>query len=254
MKQLVPGLVSVTFRSLTPSEIITLGVEADIEWIEWGGDIHVPAGDLVRAREVCALTEAAGLKTAAYGSYYRVGNSATAPDFEKVLSSAAALKVPLIRVWAGDKSSLELSQLEQAEIVRDSQRICDLAVSEGIQIAYEFHGGTLTDTLETTLSLIAAVDRPNLRTLWQPLGFASPSERISEVKKLLPWLANVHVYHGTPGSPGPLALGEQEWREILAALAKASHPIGLLIEFVDQGAPEQFLADAAALQSWLEAL
>ena len=48
------GLVSVTFRKLTPEKIIELVSEAGLNAIEWGGDVHVPHGDLKRAAEVDA--------------------------------------------------------------------------------------------------------------------------------------------------------------------------------------------------------
>jgi hypothetical protein len=50
------GLVSITFRPLDPEEILRLAVQARIETIEWGGDVHVPVGDLDRARETGRLT------------------------------------------------------------------------------------------------------------------------------------------------------------------------------------------------------
>ena len=72
---LIPGLVSITFRSLSPQDVIQLVKDAKLRAIEWGGDIHVPHGDLKQAKQVCAQTEEAGLQVAAYGSYYRVGES-----------------------------------------------------------------------------------------------------------------------------------------------------------------------------------
>jgi 3-dehydroshikimate dehydratase len=49
---LIPGLVSVTFRKLSPQEIIALTAEAQLQVIEWGGDIHVPHGDIQQAENV----------------------------------------------------------------------------------------------------------------------------------------------------------------------------------------------------------
>jgi hypothetical protein len=42
------GLVSITFRQLSPPAIIDLVRQAGLEGIEWGGDVHVPHGDLGR--------------------------------------------------------------------------------------------------------------------------------------------------------------------------------------------------------------
>ena len=65
------GLVSVTFRSLTWRQTLELARQAGLTAIEWGGDIHVPHGALTHARQVGAATCQAGLRVAAYGSYYR---------------------------------------------------------------------------------------------------------------------------------------------------------------------------------------
>jgi len=53
---IVPGWVSITFRSLTAERIIALVRQAGLSAIEWGGDIHVRHGDTGRAREVRRLT------------------------------------------------------------------------------------------------------------------------------------------------------------------------------------------------------
>src|SRR5688500_12319633 len=97
---LIPGLVSVTFRQLAPQEIIALVVEAQLQVIEWGGDIHVPHGDTNQAEIVARWTKDAGLSVAAYGSYYRLATPDQTP-FERIVATAVALGAPTIRVWAG---------------------------------------------------------------------------------------------------------------------------------------------------------
>ena len=42
------GLVSVTFRDKTPAEIVSEVKKAGLDAIEWGGDVHVPHGDVKR--------------------------------------------------------------------------------------------------------------------------------------------------------------------------------------------------------------
>ena len=111
------GLTSVTFRSLPPKAIIDLVVQASLDAIEWGGDVHVPHGDIGRAGEIREMTEESGLITSSYGSYYRVcagrDSSRAAgvmiteanPPIEGVLETAVELKVPTVRLWAGDRGS-----------------------------------------------------------------------------------------------------------------------------------------------------
>ena len=51
-----PGLVSITFRKLHPETIIALAMENTLAAIEWGGDIHVPHGNIAVARSVAKMT------------------------------------------------------------------------------------------------------------------------------------------------------------------------------------------------------
>ena len=65
------GLVSITFRQLSAEKIVGLVSAAGLQGIEWGGDIHVPHGDVKRAEEVKRMTLDSGLEVSAYGSYYK---------------------------------------------------------------------------------------------------------------------------------------------------------------------------------------
>ena len=164
------GLVSITFRQLTPEAIVALVRQAGLHGIEWGGDVHVPHGDLTRAREVGEMTREAGLEVAAYGSYFRVGNSEDSGlPFSHVLDSALELGAPVIRVWAGTEGSVTVGSEGRKRVVADLRRITELAAKAGVRVTTEFHGGTLTDTNESTIKLLSEVDHTNLSTYWQPL-------------------------------------------------------------------------------------
>lgn len=102
-----PGLVSISFRDLSPERLIQEVVDAGLQGLEWGGDVHVPHGDTSTAEQVGIRTREAGLEVVAYGSYYRLGETRDNPEFEAVLESACALKAPTIRVWAGRQASAD---------------------------------------------------------------------------------------------------------------------------------------------------
>jgi len=51
------GLVSVTFRKLSPTQIVNPVSKVGLQGIEWGGDIHVPTGDIYKAREVLKIKD-----------------------------------------------------------------------------------------------------------------------------------------------------------------------------------------------------
>ena len=65
------GMVSVTFRQFDVDEVIRRTKEAGLMAIEWGGDVHVPHGDLDKARYTADKMRENGLEIASYGSYYR---------------------------------------------------------------------------------------------------------------------------------------------------------------------------------------
>jgi 3-dehydroshikimate dehydratase len=245
------GLLSVTFRQLEPLQIVNLAAEAKLDAIEWGGDIHVPHGDKGRADEVRAMTADAGLTVASYGSYYRVGcSNKNDVSFEMTLESAIALGAPSIRVWAGDLGSNKADEAYWARVVDDSRRIAELALREGITVDFEYHGNTLTDTPEMALRLIEEINHPNIRSNWQPLNSLTDSQRTDGLRMIMPWLANLHVYHWVNGDRLPLAEGIGEWtlyRDMVLAGA-GDAPRYAMLEFVKNNEPEQFLQDAEALR------
>ena len=50
------GLVSVTFRQLPADEVVAVAAKAGLAAIEWGGDVHVPLGNLVTAKLVKSMS------------------------------------------------------------------------------------------------------------------------------------------------------------------------------------------------------
>lgn len=243
------GLVSVTFRRKTPEEICELCVEAGLKTIEWGGDVHVPAGDIDTAQRVRALCELYGLETCAYGSYYRVGDDIS--EFERCLNTAAALGAPLMRVWCGRMGSAQASDEYRGGIVAGLHGICKLAEEKGIMIAPEFHSGTLTDDIVSVQKLMEETeDIANLRFYWQPRWDWTEEERLKALGMVRPRLAYVHTFtwvHTPDIVRYPLQEGAQMWKKALGMIDGSN----ALIEFVQDDSDEALLADAATLNGWI---
>lgn len=253
MPSLTPGLVSITFRQLTPEEIIDLVRQAGLNAIEWGGDVHCPHGDEARARTVGEATRTAGLTVAAYGSYYRLGHSEQdGLLFATVLRSARALGAPVIRVWAGTRPSAEADPSYRDWVARDAARICQMAAADGLRVALEFHAHTLTDTTTSALRLLETVAHPSLTSLWQPGNGWKPADRLASLRALGPRLEHLHVFHWDDQNQRlPLAQGTPHWPSYLKTAATLRPGTFALLEFVAGDRPEQFLQDAATLKSWL---
>lgn len=248
------GLVSITFRDLTPRAVIDLVKQAGLDGIEWGGDVHVPPGDEHRAKEVRQMTEEAGLVVSAYGSYYRLR-----PDddeehaFESVLATVVTLGAPVIRVWAGNQSPNGMTSGERQQTADRLQHIAEQASRENIGIACEYHSGTLTETSAATLELLERVDQPNISLFWQPRNGWLPAENQVALAAVTSHVSNIHCFHWwpTPRERHPLADGEAVWRLYLEQIAMLPGDRSVSLEFVKDGDPAQFMQDSATLKSWL---
>ena len=250
------GLVSVTFRKLTPRAIIDLVAEAGLDAIEWGGDVHVPHGEIGTAHTVREMTKDAGLALPSYGSYYRVGHSEPVP-FETVVGTAVALGAPIIRVWAGKQGTDVAGEAYWNRVIEDSVHCADLAAGAGLGIAYEYHGNTLTDTDEAAVRLLKAVNHDAVTTYWQPRDHATTEQNLAGLTGILPWLSHIHVQSWRPQQGdaardgterAPLSAMTGRWSQWLDTAASAPGDHAAMIEFVADDAPGQFLADAEVLK------
>jgi 3-dehydroshikimate dehydratase len=252
-----PGLVSITFRQLSAQEIVSLVKEAGLKGIEWGGDIHVPHGEVETAKEVLAMTGEAGLEVSAYGSYYRAGDEGP-ETFEGVLACAVALETKILRVWIGRKGSAEADDEYRQRIYADCRRISNMSSDAGIELACEWHGNTLTDTAESASALFEAVDHPAFNTYWQSRNKTSREFSLGDMDAAMSRLVGLHMFNWDAESGGrePLAGGWAEWKEYLTKARSAPRgkdtDMYAQLEFVKDDEPRQFIEDARTLVGWLE--
>lgn len=245
------GICSITFRDLSCEELIDEVKKAGLDAIEWGSDVHVPPNDKDHAKKVADLTKKAGLEVSSYGSYYRVGIE-NDYSFEEILETAVILGAKDIRVWAGRKGSTDASVEYFEAVVKDSQRIAEMAKASGIRVGYEYHGKTLTDTIESTLKLLEAVDNENIQLYWQPSVGLAPETRLSNIAAVGKYITNVHVFKWKEIERLPLEEGVDEWVQYIRAINEHSADTAseryYLLEFVKDDSLEQFRADAKALK------
>lgn len=250
------GLVSVSFRKIGRREIVEVAQKSGLTAIEWGGDIHVPHGDLQSAYDARTLTEAAGLKVAAYGSYFRF--TADPLPFEAVLATALTLGAPFIRAWAGSQGSATVTPHERENIVNRIRESAEMAAKVQITLALEYHGGTLTDTVDSALALMQEIDHPSARLLWQPDPTVPHAQRLLDLQRVTPYLENLHVFQWTKPEDTvlrhPLAEGEPEWPTYLQIANAVKGDRFALLEFVPTDEPASLPSEAAVLNGWLQTL
>jgi 3-dehydroshikimate dehydratase len=245
------GIVSITFRKLSVAEIINAAKQANITAIEWGGDVHVPHGNLDAARTASNMTLDAGLEVAAYGSYFRAGEPQN-PPIADIVKSAVSLKAPVIRIWAGKRGTCDADADYQKQVICDSQKIADLACIEGIDIAFEFHVNTLADSTDAAKKLIELVARKNVKSYWQPIAGLSGQQNLNFLKTMLPWLANVHVFNWINFENRFLLEQARDiWTEYLILANTVDSAKYAMIEYVLNDSLENFYKDAQTLNSIL---
>ena len=247
------GMVSVTFRQFDVDEVIRRTKEAGLMAIEWGGDVHVPHGDLDKARYTADKMRENGLEIASYGSYYRALEDET---FEDILATAKALGAPNIRIWAGEREPQDCDREQRARTVQRIRDAARMAARENITVSTEYHGGTLTVMQDSAVALLKEAEEPNLYTYWQPLGDRPWGEHEGQVIELLQLgkLTNLHVYKWQKYERFPLEQGEARWETFLRPAARDTAMHYALLEFVKDDDPDQFSRDAATLQSMCKRL
>lgn len=243
------GLCSVSFRSLGREEVVAAAAAAGITQIEWGADVHVPAGDLAAARHAAALCRDAGIAIPSYGSYYRLG---TLPKEEQAAArqalcdSAETLGASLVRVWAGTKGSAAVPDAERAALTAELAAFRAYAEARGLRVAPECHMATLCDTPDSARRLAAEAGTP---LYWQPFQTLSTAENERRAALFAPHVCAVHVFNWAGKAKYPLADAVGVWRGYRAALGDADVPFYL--EFMPHGSPAELAAEADALRAIL---
>lgn len=251
------GLTSVTFRDKSAFEVIDYCKECGISAIEWGSDVHVPAGDFENARKVKKACDEAGIYASSYGSYYRTGvYDNPIEEFTKYLETAKILEAPVIRIWVG-KMDFEEADSEYIEKnVSELKTICDIAKDMGLQVGCEFHSGTLCNTCESSLTLVEKVGCGNFGMYFQYSPHVSMETNIKTLEKFIPIIKNVHVFWIDKDATR-YSLAEngapEAWKNFISMLSKNNINTHLLFEFLKDPSKEALNTETKILKELIDA-
>ena len=233
------GLCSVSFRKNTPEEILQAMKEAGLSLIEWGADVHCPPQN---ARQISYLQKRYGIKCCSYGTYFRLGVNSSG-ELHEYIKAARVLGTDILRLWCGDKNSGDYTEEEKRALFDRCRVAAKIAEGEGVTLCMECHGYTYTDTKESALALMQAVDSPHFRMYWQPCQ--TPAENEAYAALLAPYTEHLHVFNWVGMERFPLAQGLDHWRRYLQVLG-GSHT--LLLEFMPDDDLTTLDREAAALK------
>jgi sugar phosphate isomerase/epimerase len=243
------GLVSISFRNLSPETLVEMTAKGGLDAIEWGGDIHVPHGNISKAGYVRELCNKNNIACPSYGSYYRVGEYKNPKaEFVQVLECAKTLGSEIIRVWAGVISTKDSDNEHFNCITEELKIICKMASDESTGVALEFHGNTLTDNAFDTQRLIAAVGESNLTTYWQPPVGRKVDDNLSDIDLLKDKISNVHTFTWQGRQRLELMKGYTDWVKYLSRINDEKERYCML-EFIKDDSVEGFFKDAITLRT-----
>lgn len=235
------GLVSVSFRPYSPEEILIAMKNAGLTCIEWGSDVHCPPE---KAEEIAALQEKYGITCCSYGTYFRLGVTPI-EELPAYITAAKILGTDILRLWCGNKDSGEHTENEKAALFAACKQAAKIAEESGVVLCMECHINTYTNTKESALELMQAIDSPAFRMYWQPSQYVSETENLAYAKLLAPYSEHLHVFNWKWEEKFPLADGADTWKQYLACFPRNKH---LLLEFMPDGKLETLAREARALK------
>lgn len=239
-------MTSLTFRAKSIEETFESAKRAGVECIEWGvSDGH--AGNCENAEKIKRLSKEYGIGICSLGAYSNLEN---ADDCMKDVEIAKALGAPAIRVWAGEKSPADCDGEYFDILTRNARKMADEAKKYGIVISFEYHNTTLTETAESAINFIKAIDRENVKTHWQPTG-ASVEENKASLKAVSPYLSGIFHVQNYKDGEGYFLIKDIKDRVKAMFEDYKDTDFCILVEFTKDSAEENLISDINALKEVL---
>lgn len=239
------GLVSVSFRDISPQEILQAMAGCGLSHIEWGSDVHVPPE---KAEEIAALQQEYGISCCSYGTYFRLGVTPL-EELPRYIRAAKLLGTDILRLWCGDRHPQRYAPEEREALFAQCRQAAGMAEQAGVTLCMECHMATYTETSAAALELMEAVASPAFRMYWQPNQYRTEEENLEYAKALARYTLHIHVFHWKGKEKLPLLEAKAPWQRYLSCFS-GSHC--LLLEFMPDGKLQSLPIEAAALKEIIE--
>lgn len=194
------AMCSIAWRTSPIQEVIPIVAEAGYDGIElWMDHIRRFLQEGGTLAQLKALIADAGLAVPMVSPYFNFlqdmeGSLATGRE---AVNYAVALGAPLVRVFIRGGASAQADHAVWETTVRGLRAVCDIAATQGIELAIETHQDTLHDTTATTLRLILQVGAPNLGVNLDAFNlFDMGEDPVQALRRLMPWIKIMHLKNG----------------------------------------------------------
>lgn len=222
------GLVSVSFRDKTPEEILSAVMTARLTCVEWGSDVHAPKDNYQKLKEIAELQKKYGIECCSYGTYFRLGVTPI-EELQDYINAAEILGTDILRLWCGNKDASFYTESEKQELFDVCRTAASIAVKNGVTLCMECHNGTFTNTKESALELMQAVNSDSFRMYWQPNQYITEEENIDYAAAVAPFTEHIHVFNWKGEERFRLSDGISCWKKYLKQFKGVKT---LLLEFM----------------------
>lgn len=238
------GLVSISFRDKTPSELITAAKKCGLSCIEWGSDVHAPCLDTQTLKIIKAECDKNGIECCSYGTYFRIGENSSA-ELADYIKAAKILGTNILRLWCGNKNSGEYSKSEKEILFNQCRELAEIAEKENVFICMECHNNTFTDCLDGYKELFENVRSENFKMYWQPNQYKTDRQNIEYAKTVAENTVVIHAFNWKDDDKFPLKENEDLWKKYLSLFKKE---LPVLLEFMPDGDIRSLKNEADAIK------
>lgn len=242
------GLVSISFRNSDFETIIKCAKAAGLSCIEWGSDVHAPKDDTKKLNTIAELQKKYGISCSSYGTYFRLGETPL-ESLEGYIKAARVLGTEILRLWCGNKGSQKYSSAERNSLVNECIKAAKIAESNKVTLCMECHDGTFTDTKESALYLMRAVNSNSFRMYWQPNQYRTEDENFQYAEALSKYTEHIHVFNWCGNQRLSLNNGIDVWKKYIK---KFENNKTLLLEFMPDNNIDSLSIEAEALRKITE--
>lgn len=241
------GMTSVTFRNKTVQEVVEICRRENVNYIEWGSDVHVKTrDDALIAKKLC---DEAGITVSSYGSYYRVGGGSS-EEWRSLCENAHIMGASSIRVWLGTKDSEETSEEEYQLLLDDCRSICDVAKEYGILVCPECHDNTFNNNTDAIIRFRGDLGRDNFKTYFQSRYFRMEYD-LDRIDRTFDFTENMHVSYSDLKREQRFRKKDKNYLDTLLRkmISKGFNGI-VMLEFTQDSDENAFADDIGKLKSY----
>ena len=241
------GLCSVTFRKKTVQEIVDIAKKAGVEYIEWGGDIHIKT--LEDAKKAKALCKENNIKISSYGSYFNCAEYDES-KWTEICQITKEMRANSVRIWLGKKDSEKTSEQEYNIILENTKKMCEIAEEFSLLVCPECHDNTFNNNTDAFLKIRRDISKDNFKTYFQSRYFRMEYD-LDRIDRTFDFIENVHISYRDLVKEQFLRKKDKNYIDTLLKKLREKNFKGIvMVEFVINDSEKSFYADMEKLKNY----